>query len=172
MKLVITVIVACLMIAGCASKNDVAMMGSYYKANTAHNVQQSAQVKSKADAIKASVQINCIESDPNCAVAKAMSGVVSAMFISGITPQTFALDAPKTGVNAQMEIAKTVAGGIPFVAIGLVAHDGIKNAGDKTTATEGSSITQKTVSGGNAETTITEVAPEEPAIEETADVQE
>lgn len=173
MKIILIIPVTVLMLTGCVSKNDVAMIDSYYCANTAHNVQQSAQVKSKSEAIKDSVQINCNESDPNCAVAKAMSGVVSAMFISGITPQTFALDAPKTGVNAQIEIAKTVAGGIPFVAIGLVAHDGIKNAGDKTTATEGSTVSQSTVSGDNTET-ITEVAPEEDPVisEEAIDVQE
>lgn len=161
-KILFLIYAAALMLTGCASKNDVAMVNSYYKANTAHNVQQTAQVSSKATAIKDSVAINCNEADPNCAVAKAMSGVVSAMFISGIAPQEFTIDAPVTGVAAQERGIKTLASGIPWLTVGVVSVKGMDSAGDKTSATD-STVTQ-TKAGNDYTTTetITELATEEP----------
>ncbi len=155
-KFIIMILPVMLMLTGCASKNDVAMMGGYYGANAVHNQEQTKQVASKADAIKSAVVINCNDADPNCAVAKAMAGVVSAMFISGITPQEFTTKAPVTGVSVQEKVAGVVGGGIPWITIGVVANKGISSAGDTTTASEGSTINS---AGGDVNTSSVEEVP-------------
>ena len=166
-KFVILSLTVMLILTGCASKNDVSLMDGYYKANTAHNVQQTAQVTAKSDAIKNSVVINCDTTDPNCAVAKAMAGVVSAMFISNISPQEFKTKAPTTGANVQEKALSVIGGGIPWLTIGVVATKGINSAGDTTTASEGSTINK---AGGDLSTSSVQEVPateEEEVINET-----
>ncbi len=168
-KFVILSFTVMLILTGCASKNDVSLMDGYYKANTEHNVQQTEQVTAKSNAIKNSVTINCNEADPNCAVAKAMAGVVSAMFISNITPQEFTPKAPTTGVNVQEKALSVIGGGIPWLTIGVVATKGIDSAGDTTTASDGSTVTQNKA-GGDVSTSSVEEVPvtEEEVINEGA----
>ena len=166
-KLIIMILPVMLMLGGCASKNDVAIMDSYYGANAVHNQEQTKQVASKADAIKNAVVINCDTADPNCAVAKAMAGVVSAMFISNISPQEFTTKAPTTGANVQEKALSVIGGGIPWITVGVVATKGIDSAGDTTTASEGSTINK---AGGDLSTSSVQEVPatkEEEVINET-----
>ncbi len=159
-RLFVFILLVMLTLTGCASKNDVSLMDGYYKANTEHNVQQTEQVTAKSNAIKNSVTINCNDADPNCAVAKAMAGVVSAMFISNISPQEFKTKAPTTGANVQEKALSVIGGGIPWITVGVVATKGIDSAGDTTTASEGSTINK---AGGDLSTSSVQ---EVPAIEE------
>jgi len=168
MKSLIVIAIACFMLAGCASKNDVSMMNSYYTANTNHNTEQTKQVASKSNAIQNAVKINCDSNDPNCAVAKAMSGVVSAMFISGITPQEFTTKAPTTGVNVQEKVIGVIGSGIPWVTVGVVASKGIESAGDTTTASGGSTLNKAEgdISTSQTEEVVFKPEEEEVSIEE------
>ncbi len=165
-RLFVFILLVMLTLTGCASKNDVSLMDGYYGANAVHNQEQTKQVASKADAIKSAVVINCDTADPNCAVAKAMAGVVSAMFISEITPQEFKPKAPTTGANVQEKALSVIGGGIPWLTIGVVATKGIDSAGDTTTASDGSTINS---AGGDVNTSSVEEVPvtEEEVINET-----
>lgn len=149
----IAIFILLLGLTGCASMNDVNLMKAYYTANNSHNEEQTAQVSAKAKAIKDAVVINCDSSDPNCAVAKAMAGVVSSMFISGIEAQEFTTDAPTTGVSVQKKALTTIGNGIPWLTIGVVANKGIDSAGDKTTASGASTVNK---AGGDVSTSQVE----------------
>ena len=139
-RLFVLILPVALMLIGCASKNDVAMMRGYYGANTAHNQEQTKQVASKATAIQRMLVFDCDDSDPNCAVARAMGGVVASMLVSNISPQEFTTKAPTTGVSVQEKAMGVVGSGIPWLTIGVVATKGIDSAGDETEASGGSTV--------------------------------
>lgn len=101
----LTLIPVFLILTNCASKNDVAINESYERSVKNHAVQQTIQVGNKARSIQEAMVYDCNDGTEACGVAKAMSSMMAAQYISQISPQEYKGVRPVTGVDVQKDMA-------------------------------------------------------------------
>jgi nitrogen fixation protein FixH len=108
-------------LSGCATQKTVDMAASYNAAYETHADKEAAKVASKATAIKEVLTYDCTDNTEACGVAKALSGVVASIQISGIKSEPFVLEKHATDIDAQIATVKVIGNGIPILTMGAVA---------------------------------------------------
>lgn len=114
-----------LMVSGCASEHTGAINASYYKAYSDHQAMERDKVGLKASAIKDMFNYKCTTNTQDCGAVKALSAVMGAQAIAGIEASAFTAEKPKTDIDAQIQLMKTVGAGIPFATVGVVAYKSV-----------------------------------------------
>lgn len=137
------------LMSACATPYDVEINESFDDVIEDHQVQQSAQVASKATAIQQMFSsLNCVEDTAACGAINALAAALGSREIREIKAQAFTQERSVTGASVQKATVEAIGDGIEVLTLGFVSYKAIDK--DK------GSVSNRTGDGGTIENVLDE----------------
>lgn len=134
MKALIAVMGLAVVMGGCASSEDVAMIEAHYAARTNFDTQQTAEISDKSNDIRAMMNFDCTDAAGTeaCGALKAMGKMWASEKIANIQRAEFGEKKPRTSIQAQEAVGVKLLNGIPVITMGVVSYKAVAESEGQT----------------------------------------